>query len=225
MTRSKSRINPRTRARRRMLVLCGILLLTAVTFPLWSKLLVEVFASEVLAGNDWFRIECVRVSGTRVVPPDSVLALANIKEGTPIFDLPLNVVERNIRRHPWIAQAYAQRRLPNRIEITVVEREPVAAVRDKSFFIVTSDSLTLIPPSEKWIWDLPILTPPRSVNFKAGERITDRATLNLLREVLIAYQSQNDLRESLSEMYYRNGEIPRRLVESAGGVESRTRSQ
>jgi hypothetical protein len=166
-----------------------------------------MLAAGLLGEGDTFRIEYVRISGNQIVPSDSILSLALVPVGSSIFDLPLTVVERRIRRHSWIADVHAKRHLPNVIEIKVTEREPIAALRDNQLFVVTADSIALIPPAEKWIWDLPILSSPTMVHLRDGEPVKDRATLTLLHEALIAFRVDKSLRDNLSEIYYKNGDM------------------
>ena len=75
-------------------------------------------------------LKTIEVAGTQQADVDSLVALARIPPDAPLFDIDPVLVADRVRRHPWVAEASAQRRLAGVLTITVEEREPVALVLD-----------------------------------------------------------------------------------------------
>ncbi len=70
-----------------------------------------------------------RDAGNARVTRDTLLRRAGLAPGTNVFAVDLDAIEASIEREPWVARARAERMLPNRVRVTVVERQPAAVVR------------------------------------------------------------------------------------------------
>jgi len=73
-----------------------------------------------------FRIENVEVVGREQTDPKALLAAAGLRRGDPILAVSPDVVRRRIEAMSWVASAAVERRLPDTIAITIVERKPIA---------------------------------------------------------------------------------------------------
>jgi len=149
----------------------------------------------------------VQISGNSTVADEQIAKLAQVSVGTTLFRVSTSAVKFRIESHPWIRYAYVQRRIPDTIEIRVHERIPVAAVRCDELILVTSDSIVVAPLAANWVWDLPILTPPRPIKLREGKALTDAPTLALLREVNKVRAVSMKAWRDLSELYYVSGQI------------------
>ncbi|EDY19753.1 Polypeptide-transport-associated domain protein FtsQ-type [Chthoniobacter flavus Ellin428] len=112
---------------------------------------------------------------------DQVLTAANIVEGRNIFTVDLGHAREAIEHLPQVENAVVQRVLPNRINITIGERRPIAWVAakgdedpsasDKSFLIdargVVLRSRVLLPE----YYHLPIITGFETGNLVPGKRV------------------------------------------------------
>jgi len=77
----------------------------------------------------WLDVDDVVVSGNQQVAEKAVLEAAGIEAGTPLARVDLDGVQRRIEALPAVAEATAHRSWPHTVEITVIERKAVAAVR------------------------------------------------------------------------------------------------
>ena len=76
--------------------------------------------------------EQVVLTGTHYVAPASVLEIFAADRGKSVLRIPLDERRRQLEALPWIEQATVRRALPNRIEVEITERTPVAFVRESS---------------------------------------------------------------------------------------------
>jgi cell division protein FtsQ len=98
-----------------------------------------------------FRADDIKVVGAERLAPRRVLRLAGLNATTNVVHFDPNRAERRLEGSPWIARATVNRHLPDRIEITVVERIPVARWSDPSTnrTMLVTDGGTLAPGSAR----------------------------------------------------------------------------
>jgi cell division protein FtsQ len=110
----------------------------------------------LVGGGGWalsytslFRADDIQVTGTERLPVRRVLRLAGVNETTNVVHFDSGDAERRLEASPWIARAAVERRLPDRIEISVVERFAVARWKDPASHrtMLVTDGGTLAPGS------------------------------------------------------------------------------
>ena len=133
----------RRRASRRRLVRGGVVgLVAALTLALgWL-----VTASPVLAARE------VTVTGQRELTADRVREAAAVPLGVPLARQDLDAIARRAAGLPQVATASVERRWPRTVAVSIVEREPVLAVRQPDGFLlidgrgVAYETRTQVPP-------------------------------------------------------------------------------
>ncbi len=73
-----------------------------------------------------FEVRAIRVTGTRHLGPATIEAAALEGGSSAMLGLSLEDVRTRLRALPWVADATVARRLPDRLDITIVERTPAA---------------------------------------------------------------------------------------------------
>jgi cell division protein FtsQ len=91
----------------------------------WA-LLPLVLVTAVTVAVYALRIEEVRVSGLRSLPSRDVVSASGLRPGDRILWVRLSAAERRIERIPAVADAIAERALPDAVVIHVRERVPLA---------------------------------------------------------------------------------------------------
>jgi cell division protein FtsQ len=98
----------------------------------WRSGRLEMLAEDVssrfvaLSVAGGFRIENVEVIGREQTDPKALLAAAGLKRGDPILAVSPEVVRQRIESMSWVASAAVERRLPDTVAITIIERKPIA---------------------------------------------------------------------------------------------------
>jgi cell division protein FtsQ len=183
------------------------LAILALTGAIFHRALSEQLSDRFLQHSRHFRVEEISVTGCQLLDRESVLALAAVKPQTSLFAVEPAAVAARVARHPWIKACTLTRRFPNTVVISVTERRAAAALRADMLYVLTEDSMAVLPPHVNWIWDLPILTPPRNVTVTEGQLVRDPQLLGLLSQAMAARRVSADTWQNISELYYRGGDI------------------
>lgn len=70
-----------------------------------------------------FNITEITVTGNEKISTDEIISLSKIQSGTNLFKIRKKDIQRNVKEQPYIRSIKIKRKLPNKMELTVVERE------------------------------------------------------------------------------------------------------
>jgi len=76
--------------------------------------------------------EQISLKGNHYVPPESVLEVFVADRSKSVLRIPLEARRNELEAIPWVEQATVRRALPNRIEVEITERTPIAFLREAS---------------------------------------------------------------------------------------------
>jgi cell division protein FtsQ len=109
-----------------------LLAVAGVMFAAWQSGRLAIVADDVsarfmtLSAASGFRIENVEVVGREQTDRKALLAAAGLKRGDPILAFSPEAARQRIEAMSWVASAAVERRLPDTVAITIVERKPIA---------------------------------------------------------------------------------------------------
>jgi cell division protein FtsQ len=83
----------------------------------------HVLATSGAAG---LRVQEIFIEGRNETPGQHVLAVLNVKRGTPILAFNPASAKAELELLPWVKEASVERRLPDTILVRIVERRPLA---------------------------------------------------------------------------------------------------
>jgi cell division protein FtsQ len=140
---------------------------------------------DAVANAAGFGIASVSLSGGHHVSRDQILAAAGVTERTSLLFLDVQAARNHLLGIPWIAEATVRKLYPDRLQITVSEREPFALWQHGGTVSVISIDGTVIAPLRDRIFaGLPLV-----VGQGAGVRA---------REFLALLDRHSALRETVS---------------------------
>ncbi|RYE06402.1 MAG: FtsQ-type POTRA domain-containing protein [Rickettsiaceae bacterium] len=73
-----------------------------------------------------FELENVIIEGEKNVSRQDIVSTLNADTGTPIFNIKLEEVKKQLEQKLWIKKAVVERQLPNTIYVKILERVPIA---------------------------------------------------------------------------------------------------
>jgi cell division protein FtsQ len=158
-----------TMRRRLRLAALGLLAAAAGSSPFWGP--------PALRRVPLFDADRVEVAGTRLLAPHEVVAASGIQVGASVWTDPA-AWEAALRRHPVIASATVERRLPATLRIRVTEKRPAAFVSAGTLRPATAEGEILPVDPARVAVDLPIAGSAPDT----ARRVRDRGTLALLAE-------------------------------------------
>lgn len=150
-----------------------------------------------------FNIENIEVNGTEILTEEQIIEASDIEIGENIFLLDLNAVRYNINKVVSAKEIYIQKVLPNKIIISIEEKQPlgVIAYDDKNYYI-DSDAQLMEITDELGKDDTPIITGFNSYEFHGiGEVVEADPEYKFLQIIdILKLFNQNNLLSSLSQI-------------------------
>ncbi len=100
----------------------------------------------------------VQVTGNQYVPRGRVLEIFSADRNRSVLRVPLNERRRQIETIPWVEQATVRRALPNRIEVEITERTPIAFLREGSGLALVDVHGVILDRPLKGNFHFPVVT-------------------------------------------------------------------
>jgi len=103
-------------------------------------------------------VQEVFVQGRKEAAPDALLTAVGVTRGDPILAFDPHAAQQRLEAIPWVASATVERRLPDTIFVSIVERTPMAVWQvDRRLRLVDADGVVLTEENlTRWA-DLPML--------------------------------------------------------------------
>jgi len=144
----------------------------------------------------------INIVGLKRLQPDLVLELAKLGPGANLLALKPTRVEQALETHPWIARATLTRKWPQRLELRIQERDPMALVQAGELYYVDQKGKLFKPLSPGDPHDFPVITGLPREFFSSGEGALPEtmARISALMNLLKAAQPPLNL-ENVSEIH------------------------
>jgi len=126
--------------------------------------------------RNWrFRIESsddIEISGTHNVPHSQVMDVLGGDIGRNIFFIPLAERKAQLEKIPWVESASVMRFVPNRLQVEIHERTPIAFARlgSRIWLIDAGGTLMELPGAGKQKYSFPVIA-----GMNPGEPLSTRA--------------------------------------------------
>jgi cell division protein FtsQ len=177
-----------------------------------ALLMVVLVAGGVVAvvwANLWkanLRVATVSVTGNAVVGEKDILALAKISKEEKLYSVDLLAAQQRILQNAFVRSAVVNREAPDRISITIEERQPLAAVVLDRMEYLDAEGVVLPAARSSSLFDLPVLTGSfQPADFVPGKRTT-RDDVNEALQILETARRINDaLYRRISEVHVEGG--------------------
>jgi cell division protein FtsQ len=105
-----------------------------------------------------FPITSVSLSGERHVGRAETFAAAGVNERASLLFLDVEAARTRLQAIPWIAEATVRKLYPDRLQITLTEREPFALWQvDRKISIIGADGTVLGPLTDRKFENLPFV--------------------------------------------------------------------
>jgi cell division protein FtsQ len=164
-----------------------------------------------------FRIKAIALTGNKEVSRDVVLAIAGVTGRSSLLFLDVEGARRRLSAHPWIADATLLKLYPDRLKISITEREAFALwQQDGRVAVIAADGTVLEPHVAYRYAGLPLVV-GRGAQVRAKEFLTILDRYPDLREmvragVLVAERRWNLRLKNGIDVRLPAGDVERALV-------------
>ena len=110
-------------------------------------------------------IRDIEISGTKRLNAALICQMTGLGPGTNLLALRPARVEQTLAAHPWIARAELTRKWPNRLQLTIQEREPMALVQLGELYYADRHGSLLKPLSPGDPHEFPVITGLKKEQF------------------------------------------------------------
>jgi cell division protein FtsQ len=113
---------------------------------------------DVAANSLGFRIAAVSLTGQKEVSREDVLATAGVTAHSSLLFLDADAARARLMANPWIADAAVLKLYPDRLQITITERQPFALwQKNGRLNVIAADGTVLQPSVEPRYLGLPLV--------------------------------------------------------------------
>ena len=170
--------------------------------------------------RNWrFRIQSsddIQISGTHNVPHAQIMEVLGGDIGRNVFFIPLSERKAQLEKIPWVESASVMRFVPNRLEVEIHERTPVAFARvgSRIWLMDAGGTLMELPGSGKQKYSFPVV-----VGMNPGEPLSTRAArMKIYNQLLREFDSDGaHYSQDLSEVDLSDQEDIKVLTNDSAG--------
>jgi cell division protein FtsQ len=200
---------PRKASLRRYLTIFKVILIASFV----------VYALYFFSQSQFFALKEIDVRGQKHLTPGEVSGESGLGKGTNIFQLNLDQARKRLLTDPWIAAATLRCQLPNRVEIDIEERQPVALLLAGQRWLVLDRSGVCIDSAVSLrLYSLPIITGLTPDTTDPGKRVSAspvlQAVLTAMDLSVEDFFSEVDIANPNSLVAYTRDGIPVLLGDS-----------
>ena len=153
------------------LFLYGAGVLVLVLGMSWSVLA----GHRLVTTHPYFGLRHVEVTGNHRISAGQIMEISSLGLGRNMLTLDMAGVRSSLLQDPWIATASVKRILPDRLSISITEREPCFLVKvGKGLHFAGSDGRPIAPVEAGRFVSLPVLSMEEGVEHHEIERLVRR---------------------------------------------------
>lgn len=147
----------------------------------------------------------LEVAGAKNFNNEDILAF-DFGEDSNLFKIDLKYYKENIDSKPHIKDSKIFRSFPSKIQINLIERNPIAVIISDNFFIIDSDNISL--PYVNFDLTLPVLTNFKDDSdlFTIGEEVQSPSIRTAVKILDQLYKDYTDIYFSISEVSFNENE-------------------
>lgn len=201
MTRLQSKQKAAKRKARFKLVVWLLVAGSLVTLAVLSVPMMRNAAVSIAQSIPILNCKEIRISSGPELNADSILHIGQLATGAPIMSYNTEVIAQRLLTNPWIMEARVCRKLPDILQIDIIERAPIGIVRSDVLLGVSPDAYLLPTEGHNWVYSLPWLSTDAPYARTLG-RMADADPIRPLVKELVRVQSlSNELWQNCGELY------------------------
>jgi len=161
-------------------------------------------ATEWCIYQNFFSLDTAVIHGNNLVADSHIIKTGNIHKKMDILSTDCSAIRNNLETHPYVKAAIVSKRYPNKMEIFIKERTPIAYLNAGKLFLIDQEGVVLPIPESVITNQLPVITisSDTSYNAIAGEKLNTLEIKNITQLVIDTYSLSRPLFNTISEIQY-----------------------
>lgn len=123
----------------------------------------------------YLQIKHVKITGCNKITPLKILERAKINTPTNTLLVPTDAINERLRKYPWVDEVQLKRVLPDKLEIKISERKPVAIVYLDTPYYIDRGGTIFKKIADNDPTDYPIITGIDRCRYSKDEGILSHA--------------------------------------------------
>ena len=123
---------------------------TCVALGIWAL-------GDAIAHGETFQVQDVVFVGAERANTAQLRHLADVRNGTHLFNADLARAVRGVEAHPWVDEATARRRFPSAVEIHVREHQPKMLLALDELWLIDANA-NIFKRADSSLLDFPVLS-------------------------------------------------------------------
>lgn len=169
-------------------------LLLVVVFVLWG-----IYA---LLQSDFLNLKIIEVNGNDQLTQEEIVQVSKLVMERNLFKYNLEEIKERLISHPYVEEVEIERKLPNRIIISLKERVEYAIISYMGSFLFIDSQAVVLKIEESYLsQELPLITGAEFQSFTLGQRADIPNQEDLMMAIrLIEAARLTDLINNISEI-------------------------
>ena len=164
-----------------------------------------ILAGLIFMNSGIFAVKEVTVLGNQEIPTEDILLTARLNHYKNIFQVDVHKIQQEILQNPKISSVEVSRVFPQKILITIKERQPLCLLLYlDNLLIIGEDSVVMAIKDESDPISLPIITGVKNQRIKVGEKVQ---TTQFKTALEILKYADDNLRQIISEINLTNFQL------------------
>lgn len=151
------------------------------TFKIVISLLLLSIVVFFILTSSLFNIKKINVINNKIIKRAEIIKTSNIKKNINIFKINSLEIQEKIRVNPFIKSVDINRRLPNTIEINVVEREEAFLLQYLTMYLLVDEEGVIMEHLDSTKSNLPVIKGFNTSVTENGENIFSKDENNNLK--------------------------------------------
>jgi len=162
-------------------------------------------AYRAISSATFFRLKNIEVSNTKRLTRDQILSIADIQVGRDLAHLDLKRTGEQLVQNPWIESVRIRRYFPDRLSISVTEREPLAVVNMGYLYYLDNKGNVFKVLNQGDKLDFPVVTGFSEEDLSSDPNGTREALNNTCELLKILREKGAFILADVSEIHYDKG--------------------
>lgn len=152
----------------------------------------------------FFALDTTEIKGNNLVDPNHIITTGNIHKDMNVLTTDCSAIRNNLETHPYVKAAIVSKRYPNKMEIIIKERIPIAYLNTGKLLLIDGEGIVLPIPDTIIGNQLPVITiaPDSAYMVIPGEKLQSPEINKITNFVINTYSYSRSLYSTISEIRY-----------------------